>query len=170
MVGQLGHPRAVTPELLTEADAGELLTVQRAAYLSEARAHLNFDLPPLVESLDQVRAALADPACRVWGVRDGGRLIASVRLRVAGAVGDIGRLAVAPDRQGAGLGSALLLAVEELAPAEITCFRLCTGERSAGPLHLYAKLGYRETHRSPEADYQLIHLEKPRGRAPTPIR
>ncbi|QRP46810.1 GNAT family N-acetyltransferase [Amycolatopsis sp. FDAARGOS 1241] len=160
----------MTPELLTEADAGELLTVQRAAYLSEARAHRNFDLPPLVETVEQVRAALADPAWRVWGVRDGGRLIATVRLRVAGAVGEVARLAVAPDRQGEGLGSALLLAAEELAPAEVTRFRLFTGERSAGPLHVYAKLGYRETHRSPEADYQLIHLEKPRGRAPAAIR
>jgi GNAT superfamily N-acetyltransferase len=172
VVGQLGNPRAVTgsPELLTEADAGELLTLQRAAYLSEARAHGNFDLPPLVETLAEVHAALADPACPVWGVRDGGRLVATVRLRVAGAVGEIGRLAVAPDRQGEGLGTALLMTAEELAPPEVKWFRLFTGERSAGPLRLYAKLGYRETHRSPEADYQLIHLEKPRGNAPAAIR
>ncbi|WP_326566502.1 GNAT family N-acetyltransferase [Amycolatopsis rhabdoformis] len=170
MVGQLGHPRAVTPELLTEADAGELFTLQRAAYLSEARAHGNFDLPPLVEPLADVRAALADPALPVWGVRDGHRLIATVRIRVRGDVGEVGRLAVAPDRQGEGLGTELLLAAEELAASAVTRFRLFTGERSAGALRLYARLGYRETHRSPEADYELIHLEKPRGRAPAAIR
>jgi GNAT superfamily N-acetyltransferase len=123
-----------------------------------------------VEPLESVRAALADPALPVWGVRAGSRLIATVRVRVNGDVGEIGRLAVAPDRQGEGLGTALLLAAEELAPSEVTRFRLFTGERSAGPLRLYAKLGYRETHRSPEADYQLIHLEKPRERAPAAIR
>ncbi|WIX81563.1 GNAT family N-acetyltransferase [Amycolatopsis carbonis] len=172
MVGQLGHPRPVSvrPELLTEADAGELLTLQRAAYLSEARAHDNFELPPLVEPLESVRAALTDPVLPVWGIRAGSRLIATVRVRVNGDVGEIGRLAVAPDRQGAGLGTALLLAAEELAPPVVTRFRLFTGERSAEPLRLYAKLGYRETHRSPEADYELIHLEKPRERAPAAIR
>ncbi|MDT8911197.1 GNAT family N-acetyltransferase [Amycolatopsis sp. PS_44_ISF1] len=163
MVGKLGHPRPVKPLLLDESAAGELLTLQRAAFLVEARAHRNFELPPLVETLEEVRAALADPACPVWGVREAGRLLATVRLRVSGEAGEIGRLAVVPDRQGEGLGRALLLAAETAAPAAVTRFRLCTGERSAGPLRLYAGLGYRETHRSPEADYQLVHLEKPRA-------
>jgi GNAT superfamily N-acetyltransferase len=170
VVGQLGHPRPVTPLLLDESAAGELLTLQRAAFLVEARAHRNLELPPLMETLEEVRAALADPECPVWGMRDAGRLVATVRLRVAGDVGEVVRLAVAPDRQGEGLGRALLLAAEAAAPAGVTRFRLCTGERSAGPLHLYAKLGYRETHRSPEADYQLVHLEKPRADGRAAIR
>lgn len=166
MDGQLGNPGPVKLELLTDADAGELLTLQQAAYITEARAHQNFDLPPLLDTLDHVRAAIADPSITVWGFRDGGRLVASVRMRVDGPVGEIGRLVVAPDRQGEGLGTALLAAAEEATPAEVTVFRLFTGERSAGPLSLYRKLGYRETHRSPEADYQLVHLEKPRVREP----
>ncbi|WP_425266972.1 GNAT family N-acetyltransferase [Amycolatopsis circi] len=153
-------------ELLTDTAAGELLTLQQAAYLTEARAHQNFDLPPLMDTLDDVRAALADPSIAIWGFRDDGRLVAAVRMRADGPVGEIGRFVVAPDRQGEGLGTALLAAAEEATPAEVTVFRLCTGERSAGPLYLYRKLGYRETHRSPEADYQLVHLEKPRMREP----
>lgn len=66
---------------LIDADAGELLTLQRAAYVTEAQAHDDPYLPPLTESLAQVRAALADPSTTTLGVRDGGgRLVASIRI------------------------------------------------------------------------------------------
>ncbi|EOD58505.1 GNAT family N-acetyltransferase [Amycolatopsis vancoresmycina] len=163
MVGQLGHPGPVTPRRLSVADAGEVLTLQRAAYVTEARAHGDLDLPPLLETLDETRAALSGLS---WGIRETGRLVASVRLTVSGHVGVIGRLVVAPDRQGAGLGGGLLRFAESAAPAEVTLFRLFTGSKSTGPLHLYAKHGYRETHRTPEHDHELVHLEKTRVHAP----
>ncbi|WP_372670344.1 GNAT family N-acetyltransferase [Amycolatopsis kentuckyensis] len=158
MVGQLGHPRPVIR--LGVADAGEVLTLQRAAYVTEARAHDDWDLPPLLETLEETRAALTGLS---WGIREAGRLVASVRLTVTGSVAVIGRLVVAPDRQGFGLGGSLLLAVEAVAPPEVTLFRLFTGSKSVGPLHLYAKHGYRETHRTPENNHELVHLEKARG-------
>ncbi|MEV5715594.1 GNAT family N-acetyltransferase [Amycolatopsis mediterranei] len=167
MVGQLGHPGPVTPLRLGVADAGEVLTLQRAAYVTEARAHGDLDLPPLLETLDETRVALAG-LC--WGVREAGRLVASVRLTVTGPVGVIGRLVVAPDRQGAGLGGGLLRFAESAAPAEVTVFRLFTGSKSVGPLHLYAKHGYRETHRTPENNHELVHLEKARVHVPGRVR
>jgi GNAT superfamily N-acetyltransferase len=142
------------------ADAGEVLTLQRAAYVTEARAHDDWDLPPLLETLDETRAALA--SCLSWGIRENARLVASVRLTVTGHVGVIGRLVVAPDRQECGLGGGLLAFAESEAPTEVTVFRLFTGSKSAGPLHLYAKHGYRETHRTPENNHELVHLEKAR--------
>jgi len=160
VVGQLGHQGPVTPLRLSVADAGEVLTLQRAAYVTEARAYADFDLPPLLETLEEVRAALT--SCLCWGVRENGRLVAAVRLTVSGHVGVIGRLAVAPDRQGTGLGGGLLRAAEAAAPPPVTVFRLFTGAASAGSLHLYAKHGYRETHRTPEHGYELVHLEKTR--------
>lgn len=39
------------------ADAGELLTLQRAAYVSEARIYGGPELPPLVQSLDERRTS-----------------------------------------------------------------------------------------------------------------
>lgn len=146
---------------LEVADAGEVLTLQRAAYVTEARAHDDWDLPPLLETLEETRAALAGLS---WGIREHGRLVASVRLTVSGEVGVIGRLVVAPDRQGCGLGGGLLAAVEAAAPSPVTLFRLFTGSKSAGPLRLYTKHGYRETHRTPENNHELVHLEKPRVR------
>ena len=148
------------PLRLGVEDAGEVLTLQRAAYITEARAHDDFDLPPLLETLDETRTALSSLLC--WGFRDGGRLVASVRLTLAGPVAVIGRLVVAPDRQGERLGSALLRFAESAAPPSVTTFRLFTGSKSAGPLSLYGKHGYRETHRTPENNHELVHLEKAR--------
>ncbi|MFD9896000.1 GNAT family N-acetyltransferase [Amycolatopsis sp. NPDC059027] len=163
MDGELGDPGPVTPVRLTVADAGELLTLQRAAYLDEVRIYRDVDLPPVRDTLEDTRAALADPASTTWGVRDDGRLIASIRAVVDGVECRLYRLVVAPDRQGEGLGSALLLAAEVAAPPEVTTFRLNTGSKSGGPLYLYPRLGYRETHRTPENDHELVHFAKPRA-------
>src|SRR5690348_12560190 len=90
---------------LGPADAGEVLTLQRAAYVTEAQLHDDLALPPLWQPLDELRAELADPAVRALGLREGHRLLAAVRARVDGATASVGRLAVVPDRQGEGLGT-----------------------------------------------------------------
>ncbi|OZM70583.1 GNAT family N-acetyltransferase [Amycolatopsis antarctica] len=145
---------------LGDEDAGELLTLQRAAYVTEARAHRNLDLPPLLETVGELLAALRDPAAIAWGIREGGRLAAGVWIRVDGVHADVARLVVAPDRQGAGLGRALLTAAEARLPPGVRVVRLFTGEHSLGALRLYARLGYREVRRTPEHDYLLVHLQK----------
>jgi GNAT superfamily N-acetyltransferase len=162
-----------TPERLTAADAGELLTLQRAAYVTEAQLHDDVRLPPLTETLDELRAALADPAVVTLGVRTGsatgagdgigigtGRLVAAVRLRDLGAGRvALGRLTVAPDRQGEGLGTLLLRAAEHVF-AGTTAIDLFTGELSATNLRLYRREGYEETHRTPAGTHALVHLTK----------
>lgn len=150
------------PVRLGLSDAGELLTLQYAAFVPEAKAHCTFDLPPLWETVEQMRTTLSDPACLAWGFREEGRLVAGVRILVAGAAGKVARLVVAPDRQGRGLGSSLMLAAEERLPRGVTVLRLFTGEHSAGPLRLYPRLGYQETHRTVEGHYELVHFEKAR--------
>ena len=142
------------------ADAGELWTVQRAAYLPEARAHETFDLPPLLETLPELVEALATSTVLV--ARLGPRLVGSVRGEaVDGDVWYVGRLLVAPDQQGRGLGSALLAAVEELAPAGSRVLRLVTGVRSTANLALYARRGYVEVGRQDHPATPVVVLEKP---------
>ncbi len=148
---------------LRPEDAGEALTVQRAAYVVEAQAHDDPRLPPLVESLDAVRRDFADPAVVAIGARDAGRLVGAVRLRRSSgdpATAELARLAVAPDRQGEGIGTRLLLAAEARVPAGVTRIALFTGEHSAGNLRLYARHGYRETHRAPAGTHELVFLVK----------
>ncbi len=149
--------------------AGEMLTLQRAAYVTEAQAHHDVDLPPLRQSLAELAEELGDHEVSAAGWRDeAGRLVAAVRVRVsqrAPTVAELGRLTVVPDRQGQGLGSSLLTGVEGQLPTSVTELRLFTGERSEGNLRLYKRLGYTETHRErTPAGYALVHFTKYRGR------
>ena len=64
------------------ADAPELLTLQRACWVTEARANDTLDIPPLIETLEDVAAGI----CRSGPpgpCAAGGRLVGSVRGRVA---------------------------------------------------------------------------------------
>ncbi|PKW15754.1 GNAT family N-acetyltransferase [Saccharopolyspora spinosa] len=147
-------------ERLTLADAGEVLTLQRAAYVTEAQAHDDVQMPPLTQTLDDVRADLARPSCITWGFREAGRLVGSVRVELDGATAALGRLMVAPDRQGHGLGTGLLLHVERNLPRQVAAIELFTGEHSTANLRLYRRMGYEETHRTPAGTYELIHFRK----------
>jgi ribosomal protein S18 acetylase RimI-like enzyme len=147
-------------------DAGEVLTLQRAAYVTEAQAHGDLELPPLRQSVTELSAELGRGDVLAVGWRDDrGRLLAAVRATVSsddGTLAEIGRLAVVPDRQGQGLGSRLLEAVEARLPDGVREIRLFTGERSEANLRLYRRLGYSETHRTgTPAGYALVHLSKP---------
>lgn len=126
----------------TVADAGELLTLQRACWVQEQLANPDTRIPALHEDLDEVLAWLGEWTTLV--ARSGGRLVAAVRGRRVGATTwDVGRLMVAPDLQGRGLGRALLTAVEAAAPAEVDRYVLFTGAGSARNLAMYRKAGYR---------------------------
>ncbi|WP_103063325.1 GNAT family N-acetyltransferase [Actinomyces qiguomingii] len=157
------HEHAPTIIELGARDAGEILTLQRAAYITEARAHSDFGLPPLTQTLAELQEELSGPAVTACGIRDHGRLIASVRLRHSGDAVELGRLIVAPDRQGQGLGTRLLRHAEAVFP-DAREIRLFTGEHSAANIRLYRRLGYCETGRTPAGAYQLRHFVKPLAR------
>ncbi|MDN5750401.1 MAG: GNAT family N-acetyltransferase, partial [Pseudonocardia sp.] len=125
--------------------AGEVLTVQRAAYVTEAQRYDTPHIPPLIESLAELRADLAvdSPLLVARAVWLGPRLVGSVRGRVAGAEMEVARLTVAPDLQGRGLGRALLDAVHAAAPAGVSTCWLLTGARSDDNIRLYARAGSR---------------------------
>ncbi|NYF57762.1 GNAT superfamily N-acetyltransferase [Micromonospora purpureochromogenes] len=143
------------------ADAGEILTVQRAAYVAEAQRYTDPLLPPLTETLDEVRAVLAGPTI-VLAARAGHRLVGSVRARVTGDTAHVGRLSVAPDQQGRGIGSRLLDAVESACAGRAARLELFTGAQSADNLRFYARHGYRIVgHRPDPNGVRLAVLEKP---------
>jgi len=151
-------------------DAGELLTLHRAAYVTEGQAQAIWTCRPCGRPCQiwPPSLQLADPAVLALGWRDDtGRLIAAARARVAETakgIAEIGRLTVVPDRQGQRLGTRLLTAVEAELPPSVTELRLFTGERSVDNLRLYARAGYTKTGRQPtRAGYSLVHISKRRG-------
>jgi tRNA (guanine37-N1)-methyltransferase len=126
------------------SDAEELTVLQRACWLSEAVANASLDMPALTENVDEVRDGIV--AWQTWVVRSGGRLVASVRARVsteAPGQWEIGRLMVAPDLQGRGIGRALLEYAEGAAPVGTTRLWVNTGSRSSANLRRYRRAGYR---------------------------
>lgn len=149
--------------------------MQRAAYVTEAQAHAELNLPPLRQSLAELVTELSDPQVLAVGWRDfSGRLVAAVRARIGAPdarSAEIGRLTVVPDRQGQQRGTRLLFAIEGQLPDSVTELRLFTGERSEDNLRLYRRLGYSESSRTDTAaGYRLVHLYKTCGSAAGPAR
>ncbi len=141
-------------------DAGEMLTLQRAAYVSEARIYQDPELPPLTEELDDLRADLA--SCVALKAVVGHRIIGAIRAHVKGRTLHIQRMAVAPDWQGRGVGSRLMTNIEtQHEGGVVDVAALFTGHLSTMNLAMYWRRGYREQRReqlSPAV--QLVHLIK----------
>ncbi|WP_432535741.1 GNAT family N-acetyltransferase [Kineococcus arenarius] len=151
------HCPDITIRSLTPRDAGELLTLQRAAYVSEAQLYDDPRLPPLLETHQDLLEALSHG--HGYAAVHGQRLVGAVRVHEHDSRLDISRLAVTPDLQGRGIGSRLLQAAEDASHARIAA--LFTGHRSAANLRLYHRHGYTETHREPlSAGITLVHLAK----------
>ncbi|MBO9520173.1 MAG: tRNA (guanosine(37)-N1)-methyltransferase TrmD [Nocardioidaceae bacterium] len=141
----LRHPAETLGDLelraAVPADAGELFTLQRACWVQEQQANPGVEIPALGEELDDVRRWLARDTVLV--ARASGRLVGAVRARLQDQVWDIGRLMVAPDLQGRGLGQALLERIEAAAPETAREFELFTGAGSTRNQRMYKKAGYR---------------------------
>jgi tRNA (guanine37-N1)-methyltransferase len=168
----LAHPAAqvglggldLEIRLASRADAGELFTLTRACWLQELWANPGAEIPALEESLDDAVRGLAEWTTFV--ARAGGRIVGSTRGRVVGdgTVWDVGRVMVAPDLQGRGIGRHLLSLIEEAAPVEVTSYELWTGAASVDNIRMYKKAGYRV--RGPVPDPPgAVAMTKPRSRS-----
>ena len=154
--------RPLTLDLSTASpsDAGELLTLQRAAFLTEGRLNLTHDIPPLTQTLTELRESLSSGLTLV--ARSHGRLVGSVRGdQTEDGAWYVGRLMVAPDLQGRGVGSRLMTEIESRVPAGCRLIRLLTGVRSAPNLAFYARRGYVEVSRGVRGgQVEVVLMEK----------
>jgi len=160
-LGQQGFVEAPVIVPLSVADAGEVLTLQRAACATEALIYADPSLPPLTQTLSELVAELSEGLGHK-AIR-GSRLVGAVRATTKGDTLHIDRLVVAPDLQGNGLGSALLAAAEAAgAGTGVTSAALFTGHLSVGNLRLYERNGYVEERREEvKPGVTLVHLRKP---------
>ena len=122
-------------------DAGEILTLQLACWVDEQHDNPHAHVPALHESLDDVREWLGRGVVLV--ARSRGRLVGGARGFLDGDTWEVGRLMVAPDLRGRGLGRILLERIEAAAPDVATGFALFTGAGSSRNLRMYKRAGYR---------------------------
>lgn len=137
------------------ADAAEICVLQRCCWVAEAIANDTLAIPALHETLDDVRDWVT--AMRVWVVRHEGRLVGGVRAHQEDDRWEIGRLMVAPDLAGRGVGRWLLALAESHAPPSARRFGLYVGRRTERNLRMYARAGYRPAEPPPTA--VAAHLE-----------
>lgn len=151
-------PSDVAIATISDADAGEVLTLQRAAFVSEAQIYGSADMPPLTQTLAEVEAELRSGDGLT--ARLNGRLVGAIRYVEDDGVLLIGRIAIAPDMQGEGIGRTLLEAAEEASSARVA--ELFTGSLSEANIRLYEACGYREAERVPQGDgTDQVFLRKP---------
>ena len=127
----------IVPATLDDAQA--MLALQRIAFEPEALAEQTREIPPLQETVDDIRAHIR--GATVLKAMDGDRLLGSVRGIVTASTCLIRILVVAPHAQGRGIGAMLLEAIEYAHP-RVERFELTTNMAMAGNLRFYLRRGY----------------------------
>ena len=138
-------------------DASEILELQKLAYQSEAVLYNDFNLPPLKQTLEELQKDFLNHT--FLGIKLEQQIVANVRVRMGNKTCFVGRLIVHPKHQGRGLGSSLMLELEERF-GFISRFELFTGHLSLANIRLYEKLGYHEFKRETiSAKLQFVYPE-----------
>lgn len=144
-----------------KADAGDLeliLALQHLTYQSEARLLNNFDIPPLMQTLDEVKKEFKTGVF-LKVTDDDNVIVGSVRGHADNGTLYIGKLIVHPDMQGKGLGTRLLKEMEEYCPHKR--YELFTSSKSTRNIRLYKRAGYRVfTEKKMSDDLKFIYMEK----------
>ncbi len=149
-------------EEANEADLPEILALQKEAYKSEAALY-GFGIAPMTQTLEEIQFTFKE-LIFLKAVLNG-RIVGSIRARVAEGSCFIGRLIVEPELQHQGIGRRMLATMESLHPG--LRYELFTGHLSARNIELYEKVGYKpfKTVKVGERE-SLLYLEKKPLRAP----
>lgn len=123
----------------TEANAEEILVLQKKEYLSEAKINNDYTIPPLVQTIDELVEEFKE--CQFLIALEDDKIIGSVKGKQIGDTCHIGRLIVDSEYQNRGIGSRLMKMIEKKFEG-VSKFELFTGNKSSKNIYLYKKLGY----------------------------
>lgn len=152
-------------DVIDAAHAGELLTVRRAAFVSEAQLYDDPNIPALTQTLDELEADIAREDVVTLGAWIGPRLVGSIRVALEEDRALLGRLAVVPDLQARGIGTQLLLSVLRYLPENTQEVWVFTGQDSKQNLSMYAKHGFEHQYDQNAGDLTYAYLRKILGEA-----
>lgn len=133
-------------------DAQEILDLQKLAYQREAAIYGEYEIPPLIQTLNEIRDDFQNQVFLKAAID--GRIIGSVRGHIRQRTCYVGRLIVHPEFQNQGIGTRLLMEIERTF-RQAERFELFTGHRSERNLYLCHKVRLpaikeRASHRFPD--------------------
>ena len=152
--------KIICPDIVRakEEDLQEILDLQYLAYQSEAALFGTQDIPPLKETLDEVKEEFRNGIILKM-VSEDGKIIGSVRAHEKDGTAYIGKLMVHPDFRGKGYGSRLLKEIERCYSNKR--FELFTSTRSVDNIRLYERLGYKTFDQKAVTDELVfVYMEK----------
>lgn len=142
----------------TPEDAGQLLAIQKRAFLQEAELVGNYNIAPIAQTLTEFETEFHEYHVLKCEVK--GEIVGSVRAKHTGSTCYIGRLVVEPNYQKQGYGSLLLNTIESRFPGTDK-YELFTGKLSKGNIHFYEKHGYKTIDQFSSSDgVELVKMEK----------
>ena len=141
-----------------KTDLKEILELQYLAYQSEAKLLNNFEIPPLKQTLDEVEQEY-NKGIILKATDEIGKIIGSVRIYTENNTAYIGKLIVQPEKQGKGIGTKLMQAIEQ--ECTVARYEIFTSDKSIRTIRLYEHLGYVKFKEQKISDkLNLVFLEK----------
>ena len=145
-------------EKAQKEDLKEILELQYLAYQSEAKLFGNMDIPPLKQTIEEVYDEF-HKGIILKETDNKGVIIGSVRAYQNGGTVYIGKLMVHPEMQKRGIGTKLLLEIENEYPNQR--YELFTSTRSISNIRLYERLGYKIfKEESVSQELEFVYLQK----------
>lgn len=139
-------------------DAKEILELQKLAYQSEAELYNDYNIPPLLQTLDELISQFKENV--FLKIVQKNAIIASVRAYQDNGTCYIGRLIVHPDYQNMGIGKLIMKDMEALFK-DCQRYELFTGSKSNKNIQFYEKLGYSIFKSDPIAEgIEFVYFEK----------
>jgi len=148
----------ITIKKAEQKDLKAILALQYLAYQSEAKLFGSMDIPPLKQTIEEVYDEY-EKGTVLKAVDGAGTIIGSVRAYRENETVYIGKLMVHPSMQNQGLGTKLLLAMEQEYPNQR--YELFTSTKSISNIRLYERLGYKIfKEEAVSEELQFVYLEK----------
>ena len=145
-------------EKAQKEDLKEILDLQYLAYQSEAKLFGDMEIPPLKQTIEEVYDEF-EKGIILKAVNENGVIIGSVRAYQDRGTVYIGKLMVHPEMQKKGIGTKLLLEIENEYPNQR--YELFTSTKSISNIRLYERLGYKIfKEESVSQELQFVYLQK----------
>ncbi len=125
--------------LLDDQTLRNILEIQIPAYQVEAGLIGYWEIPPLRDTLETLKASSES----FYGYFEDGKLLGVISYRMEGDVMELCRLVVHPNFFRKGIGKTLLMYLEKI-EKHMTKMRVSTGSKNAPAIALYRGYGFEE--------------------------